>query len=64
MSLIYRNTIQFTCTTINIIDKRVKEGQNGESSFLTLFIKDNRQKIVAKLLGQPVQVGSFPSQEK
>jgi hypothetical protein len=50
--------------TINMIDIRVKEGHLKENSFLALFIKDNTQKIVAKLLGQPVQVGSFPSQEK
>ena len=47
-----------------MIDMRVKEGQITESSFFAMVMKDNRYKLVARLLGQPVQVGSFPSQEK
>ena len=47
-----------------MIDMRVKEGQIGESRFFTMFIQYKRQKLVARLSGQPVQVGSFPSQEK
>jgi hypothetical protein len=62
---------KYNCSHLNIpriinhmIEMRVKEGKIRESSSFAIFMKKNRQKLITRVLGQPVQVGSFPSRQK